>query len=283
MCAKSLKGAKHIGEVIADAPEHVENYKEGVLVGGMVYNRLHLSQEDIGLIKATDSSRSNIPEFALSFRSLWRPFAFQTPKGMLFREKEHVIIQTENEEHICQVKTFLSIEIEGKTVKLVKAIKCKKLLDEEGCTLTDPFSGGDLADVSVHEHMIAPVTAISCKVILYNSDQISNSNSRTVIDFQREKLPISLADITVPFFPQQNDMIFIKGDDPDPWLAKVLTIQERSRTVRVLYYRKDEDRPGQELFIPYCNTRQAHDTVSWDCILNSAYGEWKEEAFELLI
>jgi len=51
----------------------------------------------------------------------------------------------------------------------------------------------------------------------------------------------------------------------------------------VLYYRKDEDRPGQELFIPYCNTRQAHDTVSWDCILNSAYGEWKEEAFELLI
>ena len=74
-----------------------------------------------------------------------------------------------------------------------------------------------------------------------------------------------------------------KGDDPDPWLAKVLTMQERSRTVRVLYYRKDEDRPGQELFIPYCNTRHAHDSVSWDCILNSAYGEWKEEAFELLI
>ena len=32
MCAKSLKGAKHIGEVIADAPEHVENYKEGFLL-----------------------------------------------------------------------------------------------------------------------------------------------------------------------------------------------------------------------------------------------------------
>ena len=114
MCAKSLKGAKHIREVIADASEHVKKNKEGVLVGGMVSNRLHLSQEDIGLIKATDSSRSSIPEFALSFRSLWRPFAFQTPKGMLFREKEHVIIQTENEEHIVTLRLFCPSRLKEK-------------------------------------------------------------------------------------------------------------------------------------------------------------------------
>lgn len=41
--------------------------------------------------------------------------------------------------------------------------------------------------------------------------------------------------------------------------------------------------PGQQLYIPYCNMCLAHDTVSWDSILYSAYGEWTVESFELLI
>ena len=46
---------------------------------------------------------------------------------------------------------------------------------------------------------------------------------------------------------------------------------------------KDEDRPGQELYIPYRNTRLAHDIISWDSILGLAHGEWKEDAFELFM
>lgn len=64
-------------------------------------------------------------------------------------------------------------------------------------------------------------------------------------------------------------------------MAKVLTIQERAKTVRVLYYMKDEDRPDQELYIPYPNTRLAHDIISWDSILGLADREWQEDAFEL--
>ena len=32
---------------------------------------------------------------------------------------------------------------------------------------------------------------------------------------------------------------------------------------------------GQQLYIPYCNMHLAYDTVSWDSILYSAYGEWR--------
>ena len=73
MCAKSLKGAQHIGEVIADTPQHTESYKEGVLVGGMVSIHINLSQQDIRLIKAIGPlfTSSNIPEVAMSFRSLY--------------------------------------------------------------------------------------------------------------------------------------------------------------------------------------------------------------------
>ena len=142
MCAKSLKGAQHIGEMIADAPQYTESYKEGVLSGGMVDNHMNLSQQDITLIEAISSlftSESSIPEVAQSFRSLWKPF--QTPGGMLFREKEHVVIQTEESELFCQVETFLCLEVEENTIKLVKLQKYEKLLDNEGVILTDPFSG----------------------------------------------------------------------------------------------------------------------------------------------
>ena len=79
-------------------------------------------------------------------------------------------------------------------------------------------------------------------------------------------MPISFANITVPFFPEINGMVLVKGDDPGPWVGKILNIQERSKTVRVLCYMKDEDRPGQGLYIRSCNTHLAHDTISWDSI-----------------
>ena len=74
--------------------------------------------------------------------------------------------------------------------------------------------------------MTAPVGTISQEVMLYNYDQGCNPHSRTVIDFQREQIVITFASITVPFFPEINDMILIRGEDPDPWVAKVLTFRK---------------------------------------------------------
>ena len=45
-------------------------------------------------------------------------------------------------------------------------------------------------------------------------------------DFQRNILPVSHHDILVPFFLIAYDMIWIKGDDPIPCLAKVLEVQD---------------------------------------------------------
>jgi len=53
-------------------------------------------------------------------------------------------------------------------------------------------------------------------------------------------------DILVPFFPQVQDMILIKDDNPVPWLAKVLAIQERAKTCKIWYYMEDTERPGQQ-------------------------------------
>lgn len=80
-------------------------------------------------------------------------------------------------------------------------------------------------------------------------------------------MPISFANIAVPFFPEIKYMVRAKGYDPGPWVGKILNIQERSKTVKVLCYMQDEDRPGQGLYIRNCNMRLEHDTISWDSIL----------------
>ena len=68
-------------------------------------------------------------------------------------------------------------------------------------------------------------------------------------------------------------MVLIKGDDPEPWLAKVLAIQQRAKTSKIWYYMENTERPGQQLYVPYLDIRQAQDIVSWDSILCISNGE----------
>ena len=98
-------------------------------------------------------------------------------------------------------------------------------LDEDGTPSSDPYSGGMIIDTTDIQVLIAPLTAILRKALLCNLHD--DPGMRTVIDLQRESMPIISY---VPFFPQLQEMILIKGDDPDPWLAKVLAIQERAKT-----------------------------------------------------
>ena len=109
-------------------------------------------------------------------------------------------------------------------------LKYSSALDEEGNPISDPYSGGLVIDITTSvQVLIAPVTAILRKAMLYNYNDPLHPGRRTVLDFQRESLPITWGDIQVPFLPQVGDMILIKGDDPDPWLAKVLTVKKGQR------------------------------------------------------
>ena len=106
------------------------------------------------------------------------------------------------------------------------------------------------------------------------------THSTGPIDYNRKSVPEELFDIIVPFYPELQDIILIRGDDPHPWLAKVVRIQDRAQTVRVLYYENDPTRPGQDLFLPN-NTRLAYDYVPWNSIIGLALGEWQGNAWQL--
>ena len=135
MCATSLEAAK----LIATNPESASSFKEGVLVGGMLSSEVHLSEEDIDLIMSDPSLPSVLPNMAFSFQSLWKPH--QTPHGMLYRKGEHVVLlDNDNEEHVCQIEYFLCLEVDGSFSKTVKVLKYSSALDEEGNPISDPYS-----------------------------------------------------------------------------------------------------------------------------------------------
>ena len=115
---------------------------------------------------------------------------------------------------------------------------------------------------------------------LYPFNRPNSPGAMIVIDYNRKSVPEELFDIIVPFYPELQDIILIRGDDPHPWLAKVVRIQDRAQTVRVLYYENDPTRPGQDLFLPN-NTRLAYDYVPWNSIIGLALGEWQGNAWQL--
>lgn len=220
MCTKSLEVAKKISNMVSG--EQANSYIEGVLVGGMARNQVHLSQQDIQLIQVTTNSLapSVIAEIAWSFRSLWKPR--QTPQGMLYRVGEQAMFTMDGVDQCCQITDFFCVKVDNDYKKFVKAALYQKLLDNEGNTMTDNHSGGLLIDLLATEIVIVPVLSISRKVMIYDfGDVFPNPGTRAVIDFQRKTMPITYVDIVVPFFPCVEDMVMIQGEDPDPWLGKV--------------------------------------------------------------
>ena len=112
--------------------------------------------------------------------------------------------------------------------------------------MIDPHRGYKVVKTTSPVQIITIVTAISRKVMLYSFNRSNSPGAMVVIDYNRKSVPEELFDIVVPFYPELQDMILIRGDDPHPWLVKVVNIQGRAQTVRVLYYEKGPTRPGQD-------------------------------------
>ena len=74
-------------------------------------------------------------------------------------------------------------------------------------------------------------------------------------------------------------MILVSGSDPEPWLAKVLTVQSRAKMVRVHYYVSN----GDNLYIAEPNHHLGVDRVHWDTILGFDFGEWRGHQWERYI
>lgn len=80
-----------------------------------------------------------------------------------------------------------------------------------------------------------PSSCIQRKVMLYpEPDNLTDPSFYVCIDYQRPHFPVS--SVIVPVYPEVGDMILVKGDDPEPWRALVLSVQQRNNAVQVHFY-----------------------------------------------
>jgi len=105
--------------------------------------------------------------------------------------------------------------------------------------MMDPYSIYNLVTKSTFTLKITKVIAISRKGMLYPYNMANDPDAAIVLDFGRKSLPDEVGHIIAPFYPTMSDMVLVKGEEPRPWLAEIVGIQERAKTVKVLYYEED--------------------------------------------
>ena len=77
----------------------------------------------------------------------------------------------------------------------------------------------------------------------------------------------------VPVYPEVGDMILVKGDDPVPWRALVLSVQQRNNAVQVHFY-VPHQRWGRQLGLwVHAGTRSQ--VVHFKSITGLSSGTWR--------
>lgn len=276
---------------IAEGSSHyVNNSNKGILFGGADRNYVHLSGQEVDQIKSTFtgicSSEVIVPEMALAFKSLLKPQQGISGQGLLYRRGEHIFVDMENVASVVLVERFLCLQIEGEHHKFLEGqlLPCK--LDDDSNPVEFTSSGFPiLCKDSCPQKIILPATSILRKALVFPNP--FDDLEMVVVDFMRKDVPVSEFDVVVPFYPEEGDMIFINGTDPEPWVGKVLTVDTNHQIAKVLYYNKDGEREDGSvrvgLYSPERDPHLACDKISWNTILYLASGEWNEDVWEMMI
>lgn len=117
---------------------------------------------------------------------------------------------------------------------------------------------------------------ILCKIMLYRDPENLESPGHFItIDPIQKRLPVSHADVVVPFYPQCDDMIVVSCADDNDYIAKVASVQEGLKTAKVFFYVDDHQNPGAGRYVrESCRHGSLH-SIGWNCINGRADGNWE--------
>ena len=275
MAAKTIIEANRLAKSFGNSVSHGTRCKNGILVGGLNCNgnSVFLTKQEEELIatcmeiSTPDYAIAHVEEIAFKFRSLFKPH--EGTDGVLYRVAEDIIFTTsQNVEEVAQIKAFLSVLVNGSYHALAKIELSQKLDDEDVLGKGLRNYSNNIVKLS-NESTIITVNSISRKVMLY-PHIVDGMETFAVVDYQRPFMPINWADIVEPFYPMVNDIVVIRGENDEVWVARVLRVNTEEKTVKVWYYRER----SHELFVPEVSSREALDIVSWDSIVHLAPEKW---------
>lgn len=184
--------------------------------------------------------------------------------GTLYRVGEFCLVcNCVGEQAIVKILDIFVISIDNTYHSFLKG--CRYDLDSDNPT-THPYSGNPVVE-EVQRHLMCSASQIERKIMLYPHQTIPNKF--IVMDYDRKDIPLSPVNIIVPMLPEKDNMVKVRGDNDDIWLAYVHDVDERSKTCRVHFYVQSD--------ISTNTCRKEHsslETLHWDSIVGLSSGRW---------
>lgn len=244
MCAKNLEAACELVKVVNECHVlHVNRCNKGVLVGGMADNECILSGEQI--TQLVDCCNGiNVQDFqdiAFKFRALYKPL--HGTGGVLYRVGEHGIVKDIlDNETVIEFTAFYCVLIGSDYYSFFEGKKYNTMEDDNGNLIVHQYSCHKFVTETPNVTMLCP-SKISRKIMLFPCFEQEDDDNLIAVDYLRKQMPTDVLQdgIIVPFYPKVDDMVLVRGDEPEPWFGKVMKVEENTKIVKLWYYKKADE------------------------------------------
>lgn len=234
----------------------------GVIVGGQRWCEIDV-QDRLTIAAAKDVLIEDVSQMALTARSLWKPdISFG---GLLYRTGAFAMFaHPEEGDTVVELRKFVSFKVDG------CALVCAYAEEYKYCE----HINGDMRCVRPTQNTIMiEAYLISRKVMLTpmlnQEDDEGEELMYTLVDYKRRIFPVTSGTVVIPYYPEEHDMVEVKGDDGEKWMAHVNKFSIARKTIKARFFQQHPTQ--QHKWIPEQSPDQV---IHFDSILSIATGVW---------
>ena len=140
---------------------------------------------------------------------------------------------------ILKISSIFSTKLSDKYQSFVTGEVYSHAADSSGDPMYHSYSDNPYVEPTSTVKVLRS-TAILRKVMLYpDPDMLYNPSKYIVIDYLRPIIPLDKNDVIVPHYPEEGDMISVKGIGSDVYLAHIQSVDRIQKTCQVYFYERD--------------------------------------------
>ena len=161
-------------------------------------------------------------------------------RGTLYRVNECILAQDDSLDDmiILKISSIFSTKL-SKYQSFVTGEVYSHAADSSGDPMYHSYSDNPYVEPTSTVKVLRS-TAILRKVMLYpDPDMLYNPSKYIVIDYLRPIIPLDKNDVIVPHYPEEGDMISVKGIGSDVYLAHIQSVNRIQKTCQVYFYERD--------------------------------------------
>ena len=204
--ASSLSEAKKLSLELSAS----QDVSGGILVGKQQNNRFKFSVNERSLLTPL-FPRAKIEDEYFKYSRLWKPSGFN---GVVFKAGESVLVADDNDQEIVvNIGDFICASVDDKFYSLIRGeleIYC--------------YNSGKMV-VPSSQQVVFHIDRILRKIMLYpEPENLAHPSHFITIDPVRKTLPISHADVIVPFYPLCGDVVVVSCADGDDYIGNITIV-----------------------------------------------------------